>query len=59
MPKEKLKLALYWAASCGGCEITMVELREKLRKLELAFMEGIDWGFTRHYELMACSLTVY
>jgi F420-non-reducing hydrogenase small subunit len=29
-PKEKLKLALYWAASCGGCEIAMVELREKL-----------------------------
>ena len=26
----KLKLALYWAASCGGCEIAMVELREKL-----------------------------
>jgi F420-non-reducing hydrogenase small subunit len=30
MSKEKLKLALYWAASCGGCEIAMVELREKL-----------------------------
>jgi F420-non-reducing hydrogenase small subunit len=30
MAKEKLKLALYWAASCGGCEIAMVELREKL-----------------------------
>lgn len=27
---EKLKLALYWAASCGGCEITIVELREKI-----------------------------
>ena len=26
----KLKLALYWAASCGGCEIAIVELREKL-----------------------------
>jgi F420-non-reducing hydrogenase small subunit len=30
MAKEKLKLALYWAASCGGCEIAIVELREKL-----------------------------
>ena len=29
-PQPKLKLALYWAASCGGCEIAMVELREKL-----------------------------
>ncbi|HAR95840.1 MAG TPA: oxidoreductase, partial [Deltaproteobacteria bacterium] len=27
---KKLKLALYWAASCGGCEIAMVELRKKL-----------------------------
>ena len=27
---EKLKLALYWAASCGGCEIAIVELREKI-----------------------------
>ena len=26
----KLKLGLYWAASCGGCEIAVVELREKL-----------------------------
>ncbi len=26
----KLKLGLYWAASCGGCEITVVELREKI-----------------------------
>jgi F420-non-reducing hydrogenase small subunit len=30
MAQEKLKLALYWAASCGGCEIAVVELREKL-----------------------------
>ena len=27
---DKLKLGLYWAASCGGCDIAMVELREKL-----------------------------
>jgi F420-non-reducing hydrogenase small subunit len=31
MPENgKLKLALYWAASCGGCEIAVVELREKI-----------------------------
>ena len=23
---SKLKLGLYWAASCGGCEIAIVEL---------------------------------
>ena len=28
--KNKLKLGLYWAASCGGCEIAIVELREKI-----------------------------
>jgi F420-non-reducing hydrogenase small subunit len=27
---EKLKLAMYWAASCGGCEISIVDLNEKI-----------------------------
>lgn len=31
---QKLKLALYWAASCGGCEIAIVELREKILILD-------------------------
>jgi len=30
---EKLKLALYWAASCGGCEIAQLEIGEKILKL--------------------------
>jgi F420-non-reducing hydrogenase small subunit len=33
---EKLKLGLYWAASCGGCEIAIVELREKVLDLDAA-----------------------
>ena len=32
----KLKLGLYWAASCGGCDIAIVELREKLLDLDAA-----------------------
>ncbi len=28
MPKPKL--ALYWAASCGGCEITILDIEEKI-----------------------------
>jgi F420-non-reducing hydrogenase small subunit len=32
----KLKLGLYWAASCGGCEIAIVELREKVLDLDAA-----------------------
>ncbi len=27
---EKPKLAVYWAASCGGCEIAIANLHEKL-----------------------------
>ncbi|MGD0027909.1 MAG: oxidoreductase [Candidatus Bathyarchaeia archaeon] len=28
--KEKLKLAFYWAASCGGCEIAVLDINEKI-----------------------------
>jgi len=27
---SKLKLAFYWAASCGGCEIAVLEIKEKI-----------------------------
>ncbi len=30
---EKLKLAVYWAAGCGGCEMTILELHEKILDL--------------------------
>jgi F420-non-reducing hydrogenase small subunit len=30
---SKLKLALYWAASCGGCEIAQLQIGDKLLKL--------------------------
>jgi F420-non-reducing hydrogenase small subunit len=30
MPKEKLKVAFYWAASCGGCEIAVLDINEKI-----------------------------
>jgi F420-non-reducing hydrogenase small subunit len=29
----KLKIALYWAASCGGCEIATLAIHEKILKL--------------------------
>ena len=28
--KEKLQLAFYWAASCGGCEIAVLDIDEKI-----------------------------
>jgi len=34
---EKPKLSVYWAASCGGCEISIVNLHEKLLELDKAF----------------------
>lgn len=33
MPEERPKLALYWAAGCGGCEVAVLNLHEKLLDL--------------------------
>jgi F420-non-reducing hydrogenase small subunit len=30
---DKLKVAFYWAASCGGCEISVLEINEKILDL--------------------------
>ncbi|MEJ2272165.1 MAG: oxidoreductase [Candidatus Bathyarchaeota archaeon] len=30
MGNEKLKIAFYWAASCGGCEIAVLDVNEKI-----------------------------
>ncbi len=31
--KEKLKIAMYWAASCGGCDISLLEIGPKILEL--------------------------
>ena len=36
----KPKLALYWAASCGGCEIAVVDIGEKILDVADAFEPG-------------------
>jgi F420-non-reducing hydrogenase small subunit len=33
---EKPKLAIYWAASCGGCEVAVVNLHEKILAVDAA-----------------------
>ncbi|MBU0483820.1 MAG: NADH:ubiquinone oxidoreductase [Proteobacteria bacterium] len=33
----KPKIAMYWAASCGGCEIALVNLHEKILDVDAAF----------------------
>jgi F420-non-reducing hydrogenase small subunit len=30
MSKEKMKIGFYWAASCGGCEIAVLDINEKI-----------------------------
>jgi F420-non-reducing hydrogenase small subunit len=38
----KPKLALYWAASCGGCEVTVLDIEEKI--LDVAeFFDIVFW----------------
>jgi len=37
MSDEKAKLALYWAASCGGCEIAVLGIHEKILDVAAAF----------------------
>jgi F420-non-reducing hydrogenase small subunit len=36
-PAPKGKLALYWAASCGGCEIAVLAVNEKILDIAKAF----------------------
>ena len=38
---QKLKLAFYWAASCGGCEIAVLDINEKL--LDIVKMADIQF----------------
>ncbi len=39
---EKLKLAFYWAASCGGCEVSVLDINEKILDLA-AISEIVMW----------------
>ncbi len=39
---SKPKLALYWAASCGGCEIAVLDIKEKILDVD-AFFDIVFW----------------
>ena len=41
-PNGKPKLALYWAASCGGCDIAVLAIDDKILKVAEAF-EVVLW----------------
>ena len=40
--KEKLKFAFYWAASCGGCEIAVLDVNEKILDV-VALADIVFW----------------
>jgi F420-non-reducing hydrogenase small subunit len=42
MAKEKLKIAFYWAASCGGCEIAVLDINEKILDV-LSLADIVFW----------------
>jgi len=47
----KLKIALYWAASCGGCEIATLAIGDKILKLaevaDIVFWPvGLDFKYS-------------
>jgi len=39
---EKLKLAFYWAASCGGCEVAVLDINEKILDV-IAVADIVFW----------------
>ena len=41
-PKGKPKFAMYWAASCGGCEIAVLNIGEKILDVDANF-EVVFW----------------
>ncbi len=42
MDKKKLKFAFYWAASCGGCEIAVLDINEKILDV-VALADIVFW----------------
>ena len=47
---DRAKLALYWAASCGGCEIAVLELEEKILDVAAAF-DIVFWPVALDYKV--------
>ncbi len=41
-PPRKFKFAMYWAGSCGGCEIAFLEIKEKIVEVDENF-EVVFW----------------
>ncbi|MGM0491161.1 MAG: hypothetical protein ACQESR_30915, partial [Planctomycetota bacterium] len=54
--QPKGKLAMYWAASCGGCEIALLGIEEKIldvsKAFDIVFCPCISDGKVRDVERM-------
>lgn len=49
MTKEKLKLAFYWAASCGGCDVAVLDINEKILDVA-AIADIVFWPFAMDFK---------
>ena len=47
----KPKLALYWAASCGGCEIAVLDIQEKILDVDAAF-DVVFWPVAVDFKVL-------
>ena len=41
---SKPKFAMYWAASCGGCEIAVLNIHEKILDVDASIRGGLLAG---------------
>lgn len=46
----KPKIALYWAASCGGCEVCVIDIEEKILEVDAAF-DIVFWPCMMDFKL--------
>lgn len=66
MEKKKLKFAFYWAASCGDCEIAVLDINEKILDI-VAKVDIVFWPVTMDIEykdearapLLDCQVQLY
>jgi len=48
--KKKLQVAFYWAASCGGCEIAVLDIDEKILDV-VAIADILFWPVAKYWML--------
>lgn len=46
---ERLKFAIYWAASCGGCDVAMLDLAERILEV-IEFADIVFWPIAMDFK---------